>query len=106
MPDGAYAVHVAQEPRDAERIAERAAAQLDGRLLHPLQHLGGQHFLTGRRAAVTEVEHALPVRACADLTAAAGSPETDHGRKLGPVDGVEEAVLRPDRHDGALCHPA
>ncbi len=40
----------------------------------------------------------LPVRAPAALAAAPCPPEPDHGRELGPVDGVEEAVLAPDRH--------
>ena len=49
-------------------------------------------------ASVAEVEHALPVRAPVRLAATACAPEADHGRELRPVDGVEEAVLAPDRH--------
>jgi hypothetical protein len=31
--------------------------------------------------------------------------EPDHSRELPPIHGVEEALLRPDRHETALCHP-
>ncbi|MFE2094867.1 hypothetical protein [Streptomyces sp. NPDC059460] len=45
--DGANAVHVSQEPADAEGVAERAAPQFDRLPLHLLQDLGGQN-LPGR----------------------------------------------------------
>ena len=47
-----------------------------------------------------------PVRSLAALATAFRPAEPDHGRELRPVDGVEEAVLGPDRHSGALCHPS
>lgn len=54
-------------------------------------------------AAVAEMIDHPPVRAPAALAAALRPPEPDHGRKLRPVDGVEEGVLGPDRHgDGTL----
>ncbi|MFF1835533.1 hypothetical protein ACFVXE_15185 [Streptomyces sp. NPDC058231] len=37
-------------------VAERAGAQRDRRLLHPVQELGGQDTDTACRAAVTEME--------------------------------------------------
>jgi hypothetical protein len=57
-------------------------------------------------APITEVVDHSPVRPPAALTAASRPPEADHSRELRPVDGVEEAVLGPDRHGGALCHRA
>ena len=57
-------------------------------------------------AAVTEVVDHPSVRTPAPLTAAFRPPEPDHGRELRPVDGVEEAMLRPDWHGEALCHPS
>ena len=38
------------------------------------------------------------MRTPAAFTAAPGPAEPDHGRELGPVDGVKEAVLAPDGH--------
>ena len=55
-------------------------------------------------AAIAEVVDHPPVRSPAALAAASSPPEADHGRELRPVDGVEEAVLGPDRHGAALCH--
>jgi hypothetical protein len=49
-------------------------------------------------AAIAEVVDHPPVRPSAALTAASRSPEPDRDRELRPVDGVEEAVLGPDRH--------
>lgn len=48
--------------------------------------------------AVTEMRDVLPVRAAAALAAALGSGEADQVRQLAPVDRVEPAVLRRDRH--------
>jgi hypothetical protein len=42
VADGVHSVHVAQEPADAEGVAQCAALQLDRRLLHLVQQLGGQ----------------------------------------------------------------
>ena len=52
-------------------------------------------------AAITEVVNPPKVRAPASLTPAARAPEADHGRELGPIDWVEVAVLRSDRHLGS-----
>ena len=49
-------------------------------------------------ASVAEVVDSLPMRPATALTSAAGSAEADRRRELRPVDGVEEAVLAPDRH--------
>jgi len=49
-------------------------------------------------AAISEMEDSLPVGASADLTEATCTREPDHGRELGPIDGVEEAMLAPDGH--------
>ena len=57
-------------------------------------------------AAVAEVVDYLPMRPPAALAAASSPAEPDQRRELRPVDGVEEAVLGPDRHRSALCHPA
>ena len=55
-------------------------------------------------ATISEVINHPPVRPSAALTAAPRPAGPDHGRELRPVDRVEEAVLGPDRHGGALCH--
>src|SRR3954451_10562420 len=47
-------------------------------------------------ASVAEMVDHPPVRPTADLTDTARPAEADRGRKLWPVDGVEEAVLAPD----------
>ena len=57
-------------------------------------------------AAIAKVVDHPPVRSPAALTAAFRPAETDHGRELGPVDRVEEAMLGPDRHETALCQRA
>jgi hypothetical protein len=57
-------------------------------------------FLPIPPAAVPEVEDSLPVRTGANLAPAIRALEADHGRELRPIDGVEEAVLAPDRHPG------
>jgi hypothetical protein len=41
VADGADVIHVAQEPAEADGVAERGAPQLDRGLGHPVQHLGG-----------------------------------------------------------------
>ena len=55
-------------------------------------------------APVAEVVDHLPVRSSAALAAASSPAEADLRRQLCPVDGVEEAVLRPDQHGTAPCH--
>ena len=57
-------------------------------------------------ATIAEVVDHPPVGPPAALAAAFRPPEPDHGRELRPVDGVEEAMLGPDRHGAALCHSA
>ena len=57
-------------------------------------------------APVAEVVDHPPMRSSAALAAAPSPTEPDHGRELCPVDGVEEAMLGPDRHGAALCHRA
>ena len=51
-------------------------------------------------AAIAKVPDGFPMRSPAALTAALGASKADHRRQLRPVDGVEEAVLAPDRHGG------
>ena len=87
VPDGADAVHVAQEPANAEGVAVRAAPQLGRRLLHPVQHVGGQDALTAFRAAITKMEPgpAQLVRhrgreAPAGVAAARASPQPPDGQ--------------------------
>ena len=46
------------------------------------------------------------MRTGADLTPFLGPLEADHGRKLGPVDRIEEAVLALDRHARQSCRAA
>ena len=53
-------------------------------------------------APVPEAVDEPAMRSAAPLTGPAGPAEPDHGRKLRPVDGVEEAVLAPDRHGGMI----
>ena len=60
VPDRSNAVHVAQEPADADSVAQRAGSQRSSRLLHPLQHFGGQNLDTALRPAVTEMEPGPP----------------------------------------------
>ena len=55
-------------------------------------------------AAIAEVVDHSPVRPSAALAAASRPAEPDHGRELRPIDRIEEAVLGPDWHGGALCH--
>ena len=43
------------------------------------------------------------MRPAAPLAFALRSSEADHGRKLGPVDGVEPAIAGMDRHQGLTC---
>ena len=52
-------------------------------------------------ATIAKVADQLPMRSGAVLTAAPGTLEADHSRQLRPVDGVQPAVLRADRHQ--LC---
>lgn len=51
-------------------------------------------------AAIAQVNDQLAVRPAASLAAASGPPEADHVGQLRPVDRVEKAVLRADRHGG------
>lgn len=51
-------------------------------------------------AAVAEMPDSFSVRPPAALTAAPSAPKADYRRELRPVDGIEEAVLAPDRHGG------
>ncbi|NGM37384.1 hypothetical protein G4G93_26305 [Methylobacterium sp. DB0501] len=53
-------------------------------------------------ASIAEMKDPLQVRACACLASSSRPAEADCVGELGPVDGVEEAVLRPDRHS---CSP-
>src|SRR5215207_5874519 len=43
------------------------------------------------------------MRAAAPLAFALRSSEADHGRKLGPVDGIEPSIAGMDRHQADLC---
>jgi hypothetical protein len=83
---GADAVHVAQEPADAERVCERAASQFDGRRLCPTAEPSGDDVL-GREETVREPErfeeerrHGLFVRQADDLGAAVDGGGADPGR--------------------------
>ncbi len=69
-------VHVAQEPADAERVAERAAPQGDRRFRHLAQHLGGHDAGAVLRVAVTEVEPGP-----ANLVVTVGEPGSDGWRQ-------------------------
>ena len=115
-------VHVAPLAERREvgvRVVGRIVVAVGGSQDHPrrpyrLQHVVGidrqaddlPHSVTpGTRlsvppAAIAEVPNGLPMWTPAALTAALGATEADHGRQLWPVDGVEEAVLAPDRYFG------
>ena len=54
-------------------------------------------------STVTEMPHPRAVWPAAMLTTAAGALEADHGRQLRPVDGVQVAELRADRHQAVSC---
>ena len=56
-------------------------------------------------AAITKMADGPAVGAAAPLTLTFGPAEPDHSRELRPVDGVEPAVLRADRHP-APSHPS
>ncbi len=49
-------------------------------------------------APVAQMPHPCAMRPAAMLTAPLGTLETDKGRKLAPVDRVEPAMVRTDRH--------
>jgi hypothetical protein len=51
-------------------------------------------------ATVPEMKDALSMRTQTDLAAPLSPLKADHSRELAPIDGVEEAVLAPDRHPG------
>ena len=55
-------------------------------------------------AAVTQMRHAPHVRSGAMLAPRTGPVEPDGHRELPPVDRVEPAVLRADRHDDFMSH--
>ena len=73
------------------------------RLPQPVTPAAGVHIPP---ATVAEVVDDPPMRSPAAFAAPPCPSEPDHGRELRPVDGVEEAVLGPDRHGGAPCHSA
>ena len=52
-------------------------------------------------APIAQVADHASVRAAAPFAFALRSSEADHGRKLGPVDGVEPAIAGMDRHQRA-----
>ena len=56
-------------------------------------------------AAVGEHPDAVQVRPAAILAAGTRAPEADDVRELRPVDGVEAAVLAPDRHGSGWPAP-
>lgn len=49
-------------------------------------------------ATIAEMDDHLLVRSSAALASSSGPAKADRGRKLRPVDRVEEAMLAPDRH--------
>ena len=51
---------------------------------------------------VPEMVDQAPMRPAATLTGAASAPEPDLARELRPVEGIEVAVLGPDRHSATL----
>jgi hypothetical protein len=56
VPDGAHAVHVAQEPAQTNGIAEVAGMQLRRGLLHLLQHGCRQYQRPACSAAIPKME--------------------------------------------------
>lgn len=59
--------------------------------------------LRGPPGAISQVRDVLPVRPAAVLATALRAGEADHLGQLAPVDGVQPAVLRSDRHKRSLC---
>ena len=55
-------------------------------------------------ASVTEVDDVMTVWASTSLAAALRALKADNGGKLAPVDRIEPALLRADRHGGHLNH--
>src|SRR5919199_3306901 len=49
-------------------------------------------------ATISQMPDELAVRTSTPLAPSSGPSEPNGGRELGPIDGIEEAVLRPDRH--------
>jgi hypothetical protein len=49
-------------------------------------------------ASIAEIKDALSMRTGADIATSLGLLEADRSRELGPIDGIEEAVLAPDRY--------
>src|SRR5215217_6227561 len=54
-------------------------------------------------APIAQVADRSSMRPAAPLAFALRSSEADHGRELGPVDGVEPAIAGMDRHQGLTC---
>ena len=57
-------------------------------------------------ASVAEMVDRLAMWPATPLTGPASPAKADRGRELRPVDGVEEAVLPPDRHARQSCRTA
>ena len=93
--------HDFRHPDPSHEIIEARRA---GYRLPLLVALGAQ--LTVPPAAIRETVDLLPVWPPTPLAAATSPPKADHGRELRPVDGVEEAVLGPDRHDSRTVPPS
>ena len=71
---------------------------LDGEANNPAFPIAPGTDLGVPPAAVTKMPDGLPMWTPAAFTAPFGAAKADHRRQLRPVDGVEEAVLAPDRH--------
>ncbi len=82
-----------RRPHGAEHIIA-----IDREAHNPPRPIAPGSGLSVPPAAVAEMPDGFPMRTPAALTAAPGASEADHRRELRPIDGVEEAVLAPDRH--------
>ena len=54
---------------------------------------------------VSQMRHALQMRAAATFATATGSVEPDRSRQLRPVDRIEPAIFRTDRHADSMSRP-
>ena len=119
---GPVMVHVAALAEGCEigvRVVGRVVVTMSGGKDYPRRPYSLQHIVSPSRetddppsaiapgtglsvppTAIAEMPDGLPMRSPAALTAALSAPKADHSRQLWPVDGVEEAVLAPNRHGG------
>src|SRR5260221_6962635 len=104
VPDGAHAVHVAQEPTEANGVAQGARSQLSRGFLHLMQHVGGEYSDTACCAPVTHMEPGPEQQVChrgcdapARIVAARMPPRSRNGQE--PILAAVVSYSEPPGHD-------